>query len=331
MIFQSPLFLILIPIVIGILFYPGLKKQKPAIRFSSKEFLSGLKPSGRIKLRKYLIHLRVLSLILFIIALSKPVSPTEETEIEREGIDIVFALDVSTSMLAEDFEIGKLRVNRLDVVKDVTENFVRKREDDRMGMVVFASRAYTVCPLTLDKNWLIKNIGRVDIGMVGDGTAIGSGLSSALNRLRETKAKSKIIVLLTDGMNNAGKVNPLTAAEAAKALGVKIYTIGAGSKGPVPYPVRNVYGGVTYEYVKIDIDEDTLKNIASITGGLYFRATDTENLRNIYKEIDKLETYPMEEKGYMKYEELFPMFLMPGLIILLLGVILDNTILRSAP
>lgn len=331
MIFQSPLFLILIPIVIGILFYPGLKKQKPAIRFSSKEFLSGLKPSGRIKLRKYLIHLRVLSLVLFTIALSKPVSPTEETVIEREGIDIVFALDVSTSMLAEDFEIGKLRVNRLDIVKDVTENFVRKREDDRMGMVVFASRAYTVCPLTLDKNWLIKNIGRVDIGMVGDGTAIGSGLSSALNRLRETKAKSKIIVLLTDGMNNAGKVNPLTAAEAAKALDVKIYTIGAGSKGPVPYPVRNAYGGITYEYVKIDIDEDTLKNIASITGGIYFRATDTENLRNIYKEIDKLETYPMEEKGYMKYEELFPMFLMPGLIILLLGVILDNTILRSTP
>ncbi len=313
------------------IFYRKIKRKKPAIRISSGKLLSDIKPSLRLKLTKYLKYLRLVALLLFVIALARPTTPTGEYKIKTEGIDIVLGVDVSTSMLAEDFEIGGRRLNRLEVVKDVTEGFIQSRKNDKIGMVVFASRAYTVCPLTLDKNWLLKNLERVQIGMAGDGTAIGSGIASALNRLKGTEAKDRVIILLTDGRNNAGKINPLTAAEAAKSLGVKIYTIGAGSKGPVPYPFRDNFGRVIYRPVEISIDEGTLKEIASITGGEYYRATDTERLREIYGEINKLETYPIEERGYTEYRELFPLFLIPGLIILFLEIVLSNTVLRCIP
>lgn len=313
------------------IFYRKIKKKKPAVRISSGKLLSGIRLSLRLKLTKYLIYLRVAALLLFVIALTRPITPTGEYKIKTEGIDIVIGLDVSTSMLAEDFEVKGRRVNRLEVVKDVTEGFIQNRKNDKIGMVVFASRTYTVCPLTLDKNWLLKNLERTQIGMAGDGTAIGSGIASALNRLKGTEAKDKVIILLTDGRNNAGKINPLTAAEAAKSLGVKIYTIGAGSKGPVPYPFRDNFGRIIYRPVEISIDEETLKEIASITGGEYYRATDTERLREVYDEINKLETYPIEEKGYVEYRELFPLFLIPGLILLFLEIILANTILRAIP
>lgn len=268
---------------------------------------------------------------LFLLGLARPRIPLQETKIHSEGIDIVLAIDCSGSMLAEDFKIGGRRQNRLEVVKTVVEEFVQKRESDRIGMIAFAARAYTVCPLTLDYNWLIKNLERVKIGAIEDGTAIGSAISSSLNRLTSTEAKSKIIILLTDGINNAGKISPWTATEAAQALGIKIYTIGTGTKGLVPFPVQGFWQKTVYQNVKIEIDEEMLKKIADETKGKYFRATDTESLRKIYKEIDSLEKTLVQEVGFQEYKELFPYFLIPGLLFLILEVVLSNTALRKLP
>jgi len=205
------------------------------------------------------------------------------------------------------------------------------RQSDRIGMVAFAARAYTVCPLTLDYPWLISNLERVEIGAIEDGTAVGSAISSSLNRLKDTEAKAKVIVLLTDGVNNAGKISPLTAAEAAKALGVKIYTIGAGTKGLAPYPVRGLFGQKGYRNIKVEIDEKTLKKIARMSGGKYFRATDAKSLKNIYREIDALEKTPIEETGFQQYKELFSRLVVSALSLLMLEIFLSNTVLRRLP
>ena len=269
--------------------------------------------------------------MLLVLALARPRVPLEEARIQTEGIDIILTIDCSSSMLAEDFKIAGRRENRLEVVKKVVENFIKERKSDRIGIITFAVRAYTVCPLTLDHQWLIKNLERIKIGAIEDGTAIGSAISSSLNRLKDTEAKSRIIILLTDGINNAGRISPLTAAEAATALGIKIYTIGAGVKGLAPYPMRGFWGETVYQNVKIEIDETMLKEIARVSGGKYFRATDTKSLEEIYKEIDALEKTPVEETGFQEYKELFPVFLMLGLILLMSEIILSNTILRKLP
>ncbi|MBU0682737.1 MAG: VWA domain-containing protein, partial [Candidatus Omnitrophica bacterium] len=216
-------------------------------------------------------------------------------------------------------------------VKNVLSDFVPKRPNDRIGMVAFAALAYTVCPLTLDHDWLEKNLERVNIGMIEDGTAVGSAITAALNRVKDSPAKEKIIILLTDGRNNAGRISPIAAAEAAKALGVKIYTIGAGTKGLAPYPVQDMFGNTVLRSVRIDMDEDLLKKIAEETGGEYFRATDTASLKKIYAKIDKLETTPIEESGYNIYRELFMFLLVPGLLLLVLETVLSNTLLRRIP
>ena len=328
--FLNPWFLILLPLVFVFIFYAG-KTKSPGVKFSSGRFFSGLGTSFKIRLNRNIIFLRGGAAFLIILALARPQTPVEESRIQTEGIDIVLAIDVSTSMLAEDFKIGLKRVNRLEAVRDVVKDFIESRESDRIGMVVFAAMAYTVCPLTIDYGWLLQNLERVKIGMIEDGTAIGLGICSSLNRLKDTKAKGKVIILLTDGRNNAGNISPLTAAEAARALGVKIYTIGAGTRGIAPYPVKDRFGNIVYKPVKADIDEDTLMKIASETGAGYFRATDTKSLEEIYDEINKLEKTPMEEKGYLEYRELFPIFLIPGILLLLLEIIISNTILRKVP
>ena len=332
MIFHDKWIFLSLPFVIALIFYLGIKSKRTAsFKFSFGGLLSGLKDSLKVRLSRRLVFLRVAALFLFMFALARPQSPLEETEIISEGIDIVIALDVSTSMLAEDFELHGKRQNRLQVAKDVVKDFIEGRHSDRIGIVVFASRTYTVCPLTLDYGWLLVNLERVEIGMVEDGTAIGSGISASLNRLKNTEAKGKVIVLLTDGINNAGKISPLTAAEAAKALKVKVYTIGAGTKGMAPYPVKDVFGNVAYKRMKIKIDEDTLTKIASETGGKYFRAQDTKDLREIYEEIDKLEKVPIEERGYLEFKELFHMFLIPALLLVFLEIFSTNTFLRKIP
>ncbi len=331
MIFKDAWILLFAPLIV--LFVYLLKKRDIAssIRFSSRGLVKRSRPTLGISLAKNLVYLRVVAISLFLLALARPRIPLEETKVQTEGIDIVLAIDSSGSMLAEDFKISGRRQNRLEIVKDVVEDFIKARKNDRIGMVAFAARAYTVCPLTLDYDWLIKNLARVKIGAIEDGTAIGSAISSSLSRLRDTESKSKIIILLTDGINNAGKVSPLRAAEAAKALEIKIYTIGAGTKGLVPYPAQGFFGQTVYQNVKIEIDEDTLKKIAQKTNGKYFRATDTGSLRKIYKEIDLLEKTPIEEKGFQEYKELFSKFLIAGLLLLVSEIILSNTILRRLP
>ena len=331
MTFQNPWVFILLPVAAAVLLYSRKGKRQPALRFSTSILLDGLKPTPKLKLRKGVIILRMLALILIIIALSRPQSMLQESRIETEGIDIVLAIDTSTSMRAEDFELGGKRDNRLEVVRDVVKDFISRRHSDRIGIVAFAANAYTVSPLTLDYGWLLQNLERVKIGMTEDGTAIGSGISSALNRLKDSEAKGKVVILLTDGRNNAGKISPLTAADAARALNIKVYTIGAGSKGLVPYPAKDYFGNTVYRQVQIDIDEETLKKIAEKTKALYYRATDTTSLRSIYEEIDKIEKTPIEEKGYTEYKELFPLFLIPALALLILEVILKNTLLRRIP
>jgi len=332
MIFLNPYFLILAPLIAAIFLYLRKKTfSASAVKFSSGDLVSGLKNTFKLGLSRNLIYLRLLTVFLIILALSRPQSPLADSKIQSAGVDIVLAVDCSTSMLAEDFQLAGKRQNRLEVVKSVIREFIRGRQNDRIAIVAFAARAYTACPLTLDYGWLMDNLERVKIGIIEDGTAIGSGIAVSLNRLKDTKAKSKVVILLTDGRNNTGKISPFTAAEAAKALAVKVYTIGAGAKGLAPYPVKDFFGNTVYQPVKIEIDEDTLTKIAQTTKAKYFRATDTDSLRGIYKEIDKLEKTIVEEKGYLEYDELFHLFLIPGLLVLFIEIVLTNTILRKIP
>lgn len=331
MTFQNPWILILLPVAAAVLLFSRKGERQPALLFSTGRLISGLKSTPRLRVLKGMIILRMLALFLIIIALSRPQLMLQESRIETEGIDIVLAIDTSTSMLAEDFELGGKRQNRLEVVRDVVKDFISRRHSDRIGIVAFAAAAYTVAPLTLDYGWLMQNLERVKIGMTEDGTAIGSGISTALNRLKDSEAKGKVVILLTDGRNNAGRISPLTAADAAMALNIRVYTIGAGTDGLAPYPAKDFFGNTVYRQVKIEIDEGTLKKIAEKTKALYYRATDTRSLRNIYDEIDKIEKTPIEEKGYTEYKELFHFFLIPALILLLLEVILKSTLLRRIP
>jgi len=307
------------------------EKAQSSVRFSDRELVRGLKPSLRVALSRKLIYLRAAGLFLLILAASRPQAVLGRTRVHIEGIDIVLTVDASSSMRAMDFEMGGRRVDRLEVVKHVVSDFIKERPNDRIGMVAFSALAYTVCPLTLDHNWLEKNLERVRIGMIEDGTAIGSAISASLNRLKDTETKEKIVILLTDGRNNAGRISPVAAAEAAEALGVRIYTIGAGTRDLAPYPVKDMFGNTVLRPVHIEIDEELLERIAETTGGEYFRATDTASLEKIYGEIDKLEKTPMEETGYNVYRELFGLALFPALALLLLEVILSNTYLRRIP
>jgi len=331
MIFKNPLILLLLPLAVLIVLYSRKKTESPSLRFSSEELLKDLRPSLKVSLSRNIIFLRAAAAVLMIFALAGPRSALKESKVQTEGIDIVLAVDVSGSMLAEDFELKGKRQNRLSVVKEVVKDFISARKNDRIGLVAFAGRAYTVCPLTLDYSWLLKNLERVDVGIIEDGTAIGSGIASSLNRLKATEAKSKIIILLTDGVNNAGEILPQTAAQAAQALGIKVYTIGAGTKGFAPYPVKGFFGNTVYRSVKIEIDEDILKDIASKTKARYYRAVDAESLKNIYQQIDRLEKTPVEDKGYSEYKELFFLFLIPAVLLLFLEIILSNTVLRKLP
>jgi Ca-activated chloride channel family protein len=278
-----------------------------------------------------LLRLRWLALALFIVALARPQIGEGHAKVRASGIDIAIVLDVSGSMAAEDFEIKGQPVSRLTMAKDVVGRFVMKRVNDRLGLVAFGGRAYIAAPLTLDHDFLLQNLERITIGSIEDGTAIGSGLSAALNRLRELKAKSKVVILMTDGQNNAGKVPPLTAAEAAEALKVRVYTIGVGTRGVARVPYINVFGQKAYVEQKVDIDEETLQTIAKKTGGKYYRAENSEGMRKIYEEIDQLEKTEAEVKKFERYRELFDWFVLAGLSFVLLEIILSHTVWRKLP
>jgi len=290
-----------------------------------------LKPSSSIKMRRLLIILRMIAISLLIIAIMRPQKGIEETKIKKQGIDIILCIDISGSMLAQDFVLNGKRRNRLDVVKNVVRDFINKRSNDRIGLVVFAGRAYTQCPLTLDYDVLLKFLDRLDIGMIEDGTAVGDGIATALARLKDMRAKSKVIILLTDGVNNAGMVDPANAAELAKALNIKIYTIGVGSKDRVPFPAQDFFGNKIYQWAVIDIDESSLQQIAKLTGAKYFLATDTNALKEIYDKINRLEKTELEAPLYSDYKELFIPFALLGLIILLVENGLTYTRFRILP
>jgi Ca-activated chloride channel family protein len=259
--------------------------------------------------------------------MARPQSGEKGEEILTEGVDIILAIDVSSSMKAEDFKPK----NRLHVAKQVVADFIRGRKNDRLGMVVFAAKSFTQCPLTLDYGILLSFLDQIDIGMIEDGTAIGMALATCVNRLRDSDAKSKVVILLTDGINNRGEIDPITAAKTAKAMGVKIYTIGAGKRGSALYPVDDPIFGRRYVRMPVEIDEETLQEIARLTGGRYYRATDGEALANIYREIGEMEKTEIKTKEYIRYTELFWYFLLPAMVLLGAEIVLANTRFRKIP
>jgi Ca-activated chloride channel family protein len=330
--FAHPYFLLLLLVLPVLAWLKGKIGFQPAFLYSSVQLVRGITGITRSRAGSILLTLRWLALALFIIALARPQLGEGETKITASGIDIVLAIDLSGSMSSEDFQLRGQRVNRLMIAKDVLQQFIAKRPNDRIGLVAFATDAYIAAPLTLDHDFLLQNLDRLEIAAPGkDQTAIGSALAAALNRLRELKSKSKIVILMTDGQNNTGKVPPLTAAEAAETLKVKVYTIGVGTRGLAPIPYIDAFGRKGYNQQPVDIDEDTLTQIAKRTGGKYYRADKTETLRSVYDEIDQLEKTEVEVKKYQRYIELFPLVALPGLVVLLLEVILNHTVWRKLP
>jgi len=305
--------------------------RRAAVRFPSLGILHTVAPRGAGHRRLVLLALRAVTLVAIVAALTRPQAGSAATKIHREGVDVMLAVDISGSMLAEDFTVGNERASRVAAVKSVVKEFVSARPEDRIGLVLFAARPYTQCPLTLDHGWLLQNLDRAEVGMIEDGTAIGSALATAVNRLRPSTAKSKFVVLLTDGQSNAGKITPQTAADAAAALGIKVYTVGAGTRGMAPYPTKDFFGNKVYRPMQVDIDETTLQKIATTTHGRYFRATDTPTLREIYAEIDRTEKTEFEAPQYLDYRELYPWLVWPALALLLCEIGLGETVLRKLP
>jgi Ca-activated chloride channel homolog len=280
----------------------------------------------------FLAGLRGVALGLFIVALARPQLGRSESKVKAEGIDIVLVVDISGSMQAMDYEKHEQRESRIDAVKDVVREFIKDRPNDRIGLVVFGTQAYVASPLTLDHDWLERNLDRIKIGLVEGNTAIGAGIGTAVNRLRDQKAKSKVIVLLTDGGENVHTPPAIEAAKAAKEFKVRIYTIGAGSQGLAPMPITDPSGNILgYRPIPVDLDEGLLKEIATTTGGQYFRAADTESLKNTYAQIDAMEKQKIETTMFEEWRELFPWALWPGLGCLLVAITLQNTRLRRLP
>lgn len=332
MTFAHPWLLLLLLLLPVAAWLKGRRGPAAAFLYSSVKLATGLTGATRSRAGTFLAAMQWLALALFIIALAQPRRDRSETKVTASGVDIVVVFDMSGSMQSEDFEVRGGRVNRFNMARSVLEGFIAKRPNDRIGLVVFASQAYIATPLTLDHDFLQHNLERLQIGNIdANQTAIGSGLSTGLNRLRDLKSKSKIVILMTDGVSNAGKISPLTAADAARALGAKVYTIGVGMRGEAPMPVYMNGQKVGYQPQAVDIDEDTLTEIAKRTGGKYYRADNTENFKAIYAEIDKLEKTEATIKKYAHYDELFAWALLPGLLLLLAKIILEQTVWRKLP
>ncbi|MCX6911914.1 MAG: VWA domain-containing protein [Verrucomicrobia bacterium] len=332
MTFGHPYVLLLLLLLPLLAWLKGKQGKPPAFVYSSVQLVRGILNVTRTRSGAFLTALRWLILAMLIIALAQPRLTKSETRVTASGVDIVVALDMSGSMASEDFEVGRERLSRLAMAKEVLKKFVEKRPNDRIGIVAFATQAYIASPLTLDHEFLLQNLARLELGTIDNNrTAIGSALSTAINRLRELKSKSKIVILMTDGQNNSGKVAPLTVAEAAQTLGVKVYTIGVGMRGMAPMPQFWQGRKVGYQMQPVDIDEDTLQKIANMTGGKYYRADNSQKFQAIYAEIDKLERTEAEVKKFAHHDELFAWVITPGLGLLLLEVLLRHTIWRRLP
>jgi Ca-activated chloride channel homolog len=334
MTFAHPYLLLLLLLLPLLAWLKGRRGSPAAFLYPSVGLVEGLTRVRRSRAGRFLMSLRWLVLGLFIVALAQPRLMKSKTTVKASGIDIMVAFDMSGSMNSEDFVVDGRRVDRFNMARSVLEGFIGKRPDDRIGLVVFAKQAFIATPLTLDHDFLDEDLNRLKIGDINaNATAIGDGLSTTLNQLREVKAKSKIVILMTDGQNNSGSVDPLVAAHAAAALGVKVYTIGVSKNGMAPMPVgKNPFTGETvYQMEPVDVDETTLRQIAKITGGQYYRADNAKKFEQIYAEINKLEKTEEVINKFTQYKELFPWFVSTGLVFLLLEVALGQTLFRRLP
>lgn len=320
------LLLLVIPLLIWRYIW-RLRQGQGSLRFASTLALEGIRPSWTGYFRHFLFGTTILALTLAVVALARPQRGTQAEEILTDGVDIVIALDASGSMAAEDFEPR----NRFFVAKQVIGKFVEGLRHDRVGLIVFAAKALTRCPLTLDYGILDNILTNTELGSIEDGTAIGTALATCLNRLRKSKAKSKVIILVTDGVNNRGEIQPVDAAEMAKTLGVKVYTIGVGSTGTARFPINDPVYGKSYANLQVEIDEASLKQIAEITGGLYYRATNRPSLEEIFQDIGRLEKTKIKVKTYTHYNERFFVFLLPALAMVFIGTIAGFTRFMKIP
>jgi len=325
--FANPeyLYLLLVIPLMGILYWFKNRHSKAEIQISGTDFFARTRWSWRQWLYHTLFLLRILAVALLIVAIARPQSSSSSQDITIEGIDIVMAMDISGSMLAED-----LKPNRIEAAKKVAIDFIKNRPNDRMGLVVFAGETFTQVPLTTDHQVLKEMFGQLKSGMIEDGTALGDGLATAITRLRDSKAISKVIILLTDGVNNMGAVDPLSAAEIAKLYGLRVYTIGVGTIGVAPYPVQTPFG-MRYQNMEVKIDDALLQQIAAMTDGKYFRATSNQKLEDVYQEIDQLEKSKIDvTEFHKKTEEFYPLALL-ALVLFGLEILLKNTLFRSTP
>lgn len=317
---------LLLPVMI-VWYFIKLKKYEGEVHFSSFDNFKGIKPSLKARLRHLVLVMRLLGVSLIILALARPQSRSSWKDIKTEGIDIVISMDISLSMLAKDF-----KPNRLEVAKEVIIDFIDARPNDKIGLVIFSGEAFTQCPLTVDHKILKNMFPDIKAGMLDQGTAIGLGLADAVARIKDSKAKSKVIILISDGVSNVGEIAPMTAGEIAKTYGLRVYTIGVGTKGKALQPVAMYPNGqLEYDYVDVEIDEEVMTKIANMTGGKYFRATNKESLSSIYKEIDKLEKTIISEKSFSNKAEHFLPLGIGALISLLLEFILKRIVFKSAP
>lgn len=328
MVFANPTYLYLLLLLVPLIgwYIYKLHKSQASLQVSSSEaFQLPGTSSWKVYMRHLPFVLRMLAIALLIVVLARPQSTNSWQNSSTEGIDIVMAMDISTSMLAED-----LKPNRLEAAKDVAASFINGRQNDNIGLVVFAAESFTQCPLTIDHGVLLNLFKDIQPGIIQDGTAIGLGLANAVSRIKDSPAKSKVIILLTDGVNNTGEIAPVTAAEIAKTFGTRVYTIGVGTQGEAPYPIPTAFG-VQYQNVPVEIDEQVLKQIASTTGGQYFRATDNSSLKEIYSEIDQLEKTKISVQEFSKKQEEYKNWALLVFALLLIEVLLRNTVLRNIP
>ena len=330
--FAKPWWLLALLIIPVVAWMQGGRGPSPAIRFSFIAPLRGFARPRRAGIGGFRSFIICAALTCFVVALARPRLGKTQDTIESSGVDIILELDVSGSMLSEDFKLGNDRASRIEVVKDVTKRFIEGRPNDRIGIIAFAGRPYMVSPLTLDHDWLLKNLERLRIGLVEDGTSIGSALASAANRLKDKQSKSKIIVLLTDGDENITTIPPATAAEAARTLGIKIYTIAAGTNGTAPYPAgRDFFGNKVYRTIQVSVDEGQLRKVAEIGGGKFFVAMDTNSLNKIFSEIDKLEKTTVKLNRNTDWRDLFQWFIGAGVALAALHAVLSQTLWRAVP
>jgi len=330
--FLDPQLLWLLLLLPAIAFWLGRRGRVAGVEYSSASVAREVARETRSRAGRIMILLPLLAAALFIIGLGRPQLQEGTTEIQASGVDLILACDVSGSMQSLDYKVNGVPTSRIDTVRAAVSKFIDARPDDRMGLIEFAGEPYLVSPLTLDHDWLHQGLDRVNTGTISpDGTAIGDAIAMGVNRLRNQPSKSKVMVLLTDGCNNMGRISPLLAAETAKALGIKIYTIGAGVRGEAPMPVKDDYGNTHIVMIPADVDEDTLGKIAQMTGGQFFRATDTEKLNDTYAQIDRMEKTTHTIKRYDHVSELFAWALVPGLFVLGTTFILEQTRFRRLP